>query len=142
MDFHKIFISIYFIANFIKLALHSCMFKNTTFHEWFFYKIFISIYFIANFIRLALHPCMFKNTTFHEWAFSEDIHFISKYIVLMAALLVLGQPTQPRQLRAETQTTGRLVQQRLQWGKVLHAISQVVSQVKKQNWKEMDGWRQ
>ena len=40
-DIH--FNSIYFKANFIRLALHSCMFKNTTFHEWaFFHKIFIS----------------------------------------------------------------------------------------------------
>ena len=33
----KIFISIYFKANFIRLALHSRMFKNTTFHEWAFF---------------------------------------------------------------------------------------------------------
>ena len=70
--------------------MHSCMFKNTTFHECFFHKIFISIYFKANFIRLALHSCMFKNTYFHEWNFSQDIHFISIYIVLMEVLFVLG----------------------------------------------------
>ena len=51
---------------------------------------FNSIYFRANFIRLALHSCMFKNTTFHEWDFSYDIHFISKYIVLMATLFASG----------------------------------------------------
>ena len=35
--------------------------------------------------------------------FLQDIHFISRYIVLMAALLVSGKQTQPRQLKAETQ---------------------------------------
>jgi len=35
--------------------------------------------------------------------FFIDIHFISKYIVLMATLLVLGKQTQHRQLRAEAQ---------------------------------------
>ena len=54
---------------FISLGfMHSCMLKNTTFHEC--SKIFISLYFKANFIRLALHSRMFKNTTFHEWDFS------------------------------------------------------------------------
>ena len=32
-----------------------------------------------------------------------DIHFISKYIVLMAALLVSGKQTNPRKLIAKTQ---------------------------------------
>ena len=33
---------LYFKANFIRLAWHSCMFRNTSFHEWAFLKIFIS----------------------------------------------------------------------------------------------------
>ena len=47
--------------------MHSCMLKNTTFHECF--KIFFSLYFKGNFIRIALHSRMFKNDTFHEWDF-------------------------------------------------------------------------
>ena len=46
---------------------------------------------------------MLKNTTFHEWAFLQDIHLISRYIVLMEALLVSDKQTHPRQLRVETQ---------------------------------------
>ena len=76
------------------------MLKNTTFLECLRY--FITIFFKANFIRLAFHSCMLKNTTFHEWAFLQDIHFISRYIVLMAGLLVSDKQTHPRQLRAET----------------------------------------
>ena len=35
--------------------------------------------------------------------FLQDIHFISRYIVLVATLLVSGKQTHPRQFRAETQ---------------------------------------
>ena len=48
---------------------HSCMFKNTTFHECF--KIFISLYFKANFIRFALHSCMFKTLLFMNGFFHK-----------------------------------------------------------------------
>ena len=58
-------------------------------------RYFIAIFFRANFVRLALHSRMLKNTTFHEWAL-QDIHFISRYIVLMALLLVSGKQTHPR----------------------------------------------
>ena len=46
------------------------------------------MYFKANFIRLSFHSRMFKKTTSHEWDFHKI--FISKYIVLMAALFVSG----------------------------------------------------
>ena len=67
-DFFIALVRVFISQIFIILGfMHSCMLKNTTFHEC--SKIFISLYFKANFIRLALHSCMFKNTTFHEWAF-------------------------------------------------------------------------
>ena len=47
--------------------MHSCMLKNTSFHECF--KIFISLYFKADFIRLSLHSCMFKKHYFSWMGF-------------------------------------------------------------------------
>ena len=76
LNFHSLGPCIYYTDVYYLGFVRSCMFKNATFHEWFFHKIFISIYFKANFIRLALHSRMFKNTTFHEWDFFHKI-FIS-----------------------------------------------------------------
>ena len=65
--FHSLGPCFYYTDFYYLGLMHSCMLKNTTFHECF--KIFFSLYFKANFIRLALHSRMFKNITFHEWAF-------------------------------------------------------------------------
>ena len=85
-NFHSLGPCIYYMDFYHWGFMHSCMFKNTTCHECF--NIFISLYFKANFIRLSFHSRMFKKTTSHEWDFHKI--FISKYIVLMAVLLVLG----------------------------------------------------
>ena len=67
--FHSLCPCFYYMDFYYLGFMHSCMLKNTTFHECF--KILFSLYFKANFIRLALHSRMFKNTTFHEWAFHK-----------------------------------------------------------------------
>ena len=131
----------------------------------------LHLHFKTNFIRLTLHSCMFKNTTFHERAFniytskpislglpcihvcSNTLLFIGLFYKIFISFpytlycwqhyLFQVQPTQPRKLRAETQINMEAYPtKRLQWGKVLHATSQVVGQDYKHNWKVMDGWRQ
>ena len=69
-------------------------------------------------------------------------YFISRYIVLMAALLVLGKQTQPRQLRAKTQINREACPTKALVGKGPPCHKSSSRSGLKHNWEVMDGWRQ
>ena len=102
---------------------------------------------MAIFIWHAFHSCVFRNTL-HEWAFHTrySISFFPDFVFMAApkvsglanTSLVTGgnsqgAPTHHREVLSPTQSRDTINReahpiQRLQWGKVLHATSQVVSQ--------------
>ena len=137
-NFHSLGPCIYYTDFYYWGFMHSCMFKNTTFHEWFFTR--YSFQYTSKPILIGLpciHVCLktllFMNGLFHKIfiLFPNTLYWWQRYLFQVSK-------THPRQLRAETQINREACPTKALAGKVLHATSQVVNQAKTKL--EGNGW--
>ena len=121
--------------------MHSCMFKNTTFHEWAFTRYSLLLEPISLgllYIHVCLKTRIFMNGIFIRYSFHSQIHCIDGSATCFRFSQHNLGNSEPRHKK-----TWKLVQQiGSSGGRVLHATSQVVGRVGNNSWSVMDGWRQ